>query len=104
MGWRKAGNGHDGVVYLLLSSQYKVDINALNNNRCTALMFAASRGYERIVTSLLWQNAKVDISGGINKDTALMLAARYGHYNIVDYLLRYRANPYIIPFPAIKYS
>ena len=56
----------------------------------TALMRAASEGYEQIVKLLLARGA--DVSAQTDEGTALMMAVRGGHTNVVKLLLDARAE------------
>ena len=69
-----------------------VDVNAFSDN-FTPLMHASGRGYIAIVSLLLTHGAKVNMrSNNRHGITALIAAARYNREEIVDLLLKHKAN------------
>lgn len=61
------------------------DVNILDNEGCTALLFAAYAGQSQVVNWLLQQDA--DVAKRLRGYTALMLAAREGHTDTVKLLV-----------------
>jgi len=88
-----AGNGHEGVVKILLGRE-EVNPNKPDNGGRTPLFFAAQNGREGVVKILLGR-------GDVNPDmadrfgqTPISYAAEYGHEGVVKILLeRKEVNP-----------
>ncbi|MBF2761402.1 MAG: ankyrin repeat domain-containing protein [Ectothiorhodospiraceae bacterium AqS1] len=68
------------------------DVNALNDNGGTALMFAAISGDPETISLLIEHGAKIDHRGHFDW-TALMVAASKGHAEGIRILLDHGANP-----------
>lgn len=77
------------IEYLLLGARKEgveaVDINALSEEKCTALMEAASNGHDKIAKFLIAQGANVNMESAF-KDTAVALAVEHGHLAAVKIL------------------
>lgn len=77
------------IEYLLLGARKEgvepIDINALSEEKCTALMEAASNGHSKIVKFLIVHGADVNMISAF-KDTAVMLAVEHGHLDAVKIL------------------
>ena len=84
--------GYSEIVNELIL--YRADVNAKNQNGCTALILASLNGNYEIVIELVNCGAKVNLQDMFGW-TALMTASRKGHYEIVRLLLNYHANPNI---------
>ena len=86
-----AESGHIDIVGILLDKG--ADPNAANGcpDGWTALMYAACRGHENVVSKLIEHKARVDFraEGGKN---ALLIAAEDGHADIVTALLKAGAD------------
>ena len=80
----------DAVKLFLVAGMY---YNARDENRWTALMWAASRGHAETVQLLLDMGADVNARDFDGK-TALMLADVKGFSDVVDILLQYGAKAY----------
>jgi ankyrin repeat protein len=72
-----------------------VDINHIDENGRTALMFAAFNGHTKIVAFLLDQGAFVDMHDSFNR-TALLYASTGPFPETVKLLLRNEANPNVV--------
>ena len=72
----------------------RADVNAKNQNGCTALILASLNGNYEIVIELVNRGAEVNLQDTFGW-TALMTASRKGHYEIVRVLLNYDADPNI---------
>ncbi|KFZ19805.1 hypothetical protein V501_00489 [Pseudogymnoascus sp. VKM F-4519 (FW-2642)] len=72
------------VVQALLEKG--VEVEAMDENRCTALYYAAQNGYDVVVQLLLEKGAKIEAKGG-NGYTALFCAAQRGHEKVLRVLL-----------------
>ena len=85
-----ACHGHTKIVKLLLDKGANVDL--LEKEGCTPLMFACQFGYVGVVKLLL--NANADMSVYHNKygNTALMMASEHGHSLVVTMLLQAGAD------------
>jgi ankyrin repeat protein len=84
--WAVRENALRAIDYLL--HHPKVDINALAKNGDTALMIACYLGKFAIVQNFISNNVKVNQEGW----TALHYAAVVGHIDIVEILLKNKAN------------
>ena len=84
-----ANNGHGNVVELLLNAKASPN----RTKRGESLRAAASRGYDKIIESLLSHGAGVDINAiSLGQSTALASAARNGHEKVVQILLHAGAD------------
>ena len=84
--------GYCEIVNELLIN--RADVNAKNQNGCTALILASLNGNYEIVIELVNRGAEVNLQDTFGW-TALMTASRKGHYEIVRVLLNYHADPNI---------
>jgi ankyrin repeat protein len=78
-------NGHEVILRIILSAEL-IDLEAQDQQRRTALMWAAGLGHERVVQILLEKGAEVNAQGG-EYGNALQAASRYGHEKVVQILL-----------------
>lgn len=74
-----AGEGHEGVVLLLL--QYGASVNTQSNTGGTALSYAAFNGKEEVARLLLEEGADINIRAS-NGQTALEMATSQGHEGV----------------------
>jgi ankyrin repeat protein len=83
-----ADHGHQTAVDALLV--YKLDINATDDEGCTALYRAAARGYAGIVRSLLHplRGARIDLVDNHYRHNALMTASALGHTEVVRLIIK----------------
>ena len=86
-------NGRFELVKSLL--QKKVDINAIDEDGRTALMFAGYNGHTDIVRILLDEGARVNIRDGLGR-TALLFTATGPFPKTVELLLKQKADPNIV--------
>ncbi|XP_059092196.1 protein TANC2-like isoform X3 [Tigriopus californicus] len=79
-----ANQGYLDMVALLI--EFGADINAINSNGMTALMFAAKQGHLDIVRLLFQHGAVINL---IDKTemSALVFAAKSGHLNTISFLV-----------------
>lgn len=89
--WQAAKKAEDTKLKELLEYEGR-DVNSIDENKRTALFFAAGIGSERCVRMLLEEGADVHWQ---DKDgyTALHIAAGYVHNSVVRALLEAGANP-----------
>eukprot|EP00475_Leptophrys_vorax_P027230 TRINITY_DN3881_c0_g1_i1.p1 TRINITY_DN3881_c0_g1~~TRINITY_DN3881_c0_g1_i1.p1 ORF type:complete len:430 (+),score=37.60 TRINITY_DN3881_c0_g1_i1:107-1396(+) len=88
--WTAARKGDEAALVKLLEDGR--DVNAIDTNGRTALLFAAGLGNEQLVRTLLAAGA--DVSWGDNVGyTALHIAAGYVHSTVVRALLDNGADP-----------
>ncbi|KAF6020950.1 ANKS1B [Bugula neritina] len=87
-------NNHKTVVTLLINGG--AHVNALDNQGCLPLHFAAWTGNAEICRALLVPLTINDVNRQ-NKagDTSLHIASQYGHVAVVKLLLQHDANPMI---------
>jgi len=78
-----ARNGQIEVVQKLL--EVDVNMNSIDNNRYSAIIYAAEQGYTNVVQALLKKGAD-------QKDLALVISAREGHVDTVLTLIEYKAK------------
>ena len=78
-------NGHLDMCLLFVDT-YKIDCNMANENKYTALHWAALYGRFSIVRFLLNRGAAINAVNKMNQ-TSLQLAVYYGHQEIVEFLL-----------------
>lgn len=76
----------------LVSNFEKIDINSKDRSGLTALMYASSNGYLKIVEFLINNGADIEITDNQYGETALFFAVRHNHVNVVKYLLSHGAN------------
>lgn len=86
-----AQNGHLNTVRLLLSLDATKKIDHRNNLGFSALHYAAFRGYEKIVTILLANNASHHILGK-GGETAVYYASQNANLRILKVLLEFGAD------------
>lgn len=82
-------NGHDTVVDYLISK--RADLDSVDNENNSALIFACKGGYLPIVKSLIKAGADKDIQNTYG-DTGLIIAAAGGYESIVNELINAGAN------------
>ncbi|XP_024362307.1 signal recognition particle 43 kDa protein, chloroplastic-like [Physcomitrium patens] len=89
--WQAAKKGDDQKLQELLQDEGR-DVNAIDENKRTALFFASGLGSEKCVKMLLEEGADVHWQ---DKDgfTALHIAAGYVHTSVVKALLAAGADP-----------
>jgi ankyrin len=75
---------------LELVLEYNPDVNAVDRNKVSPLMIAASTGNTQIAEKLLEKQANVQMKN-MNYETALHIAAHGGHLDVVRALLKYGA-------------
>ena len=80
-----AAEGHTEAVMTLLATP-GFDVNAVDEDGCTALILAAREGRTEAVTALL-DAPGLDVNAECAGNTALMMAARLGHTEVVTALL-----------------
>ena len=68
-----------------------ININAVNSDGKTALMWASKNGHFEIVKYLIANGANVNATGWYDY-TALMVASQYGHLEVVKYLVENGAD------------
>ncbi|ETV90782.1 hypothetical protein, variant 1 [Aphanomyces invadans] len=79
-------NGHLDVIQYLVALGAVDGINRPINDGCTALIVAANRGYDAIVTFLV-ENGASSLATTNDGQTALHAASVNGHIGVVKYLL-----------------
>jgi ankyrin repeat protein len=82
------------------------DINAVDDEGCTALWWAASKGYVECVVALLDANADVD-KFSENRYSPLLAASSIGHTECVRLLLQHKADIRILNkygYSALHYA
>jgi ankyrin repeat protein len=82
-----ASFGYLDVLRVLLAADPPVDVNELNNEWCTAIIFATDKNHASAVKLLLAHGASADITI-YNGLTTLMLAAGSGYLDVVKELLQ----------------
>ena len=82
-------NGHDTVVDYLISKE--ADLNSVDNENNSALIFACKERYLPIVKSLIKAGADKDIQNTYG-ETGLIIAAAGGYESIVNELINAGAN------------
>ncbi|XP_022250765.1 ankyrin repeat and SAM domain-containing protein 6-like [Limulus polyphemus] len=87
-----AANGHEEVVYLLLSSKAEIDL--ANSSGWTPLMLSARYGHTAVVSLLINNGARVNVCNKLGVQP-LTAAARSGHLPTVRLLLEAGADPVI---------
>lgn len=93
--YESAQQGHNAIVQTLIAKG--ANINArLRHNGWTPLMIAVAEGHTTTAVIILESGAEVNISNNKGR-TALMFAAWHGDNEITEMLLKYGANPNIIP-------
>lgn len=89
--------------YLFTSNLFLVhDINAVDKNGLTALMWSSAYGQNLTVSLLLQEGADVH-SKGNRLETALHFAAAGGHHDIVKQLISYGADINILDEVSYHY-
>jgi ankyrin repeat protein len=78
-------NGHDSILGLILGVE-TVDLEARDQHKRSALMWAAKTGHEKVVQMLLAKGADVNAQGGYFGN-ALQAASFGGHDKVVQILL-----------------
>lgn len=86
-------NGQFELVKQLI--QGKVNLNAIDQDGHTALMFAGYNGHTEIVRIILDEGARVNIRDGLGR-TALLFAATGPFPKTVELLLERKADPNIV--------
>lgn len=82
--------GNSEVVELLLERNAAVEHRTKDG--CTALMFAALAGHERVAKLLLDHKAEINVESDSNKDSPLTFACWKGHQRVVELFLRRKAD------------
>ena len=82
--------GNEEVVLLLLEKKAKVEHRTKDG--CTALMFAALAGHERVARLLLDHGAEINVESDSNKDSPLTFACWKGHQKVVELFLERNAD------------
>lgn len=90
-------NGDVSTVQILL--EYGADINGVDADGATPLMFAASFGHNAIVSLLLEKSAKLEKKNNFG-NTALSGAVFYQEINCAKTLLSHGANPNVVYKPT----
>lgn len=88
---RAAERGDEGMVQLLLSSG--ASPNVADDVGLSALHVSAKKGRWRLVCLLLSSDADANVTSKCSGETPLHYACKYGHQDIVQKLLRSRADP-----------
>ncbi len=84
----KRNSNYNRIIELLIKNNADLDARYEGN---TALIFASSRGFEKIVKKLIEKGADVNAVGGMRK-TALIWASIQGYYKIAKILVENGAN------------
>lgn len=94
--WTATGQGSDALASFLLKT-YSDDMNVVDPNGCTPLIWAAANGHTLTAQILLEHAANPDLAD-IYGRTALSWAASGGHLSTVQLLLSglYNASPKIV--------
>jgi len=71
----------------LLANFESIDINSKDRTGLTALMYACSNGWLKLVEFLVDHGADIELKDHLSGETALFFAVRANHVNIVKYLL-----------------
>ncbi len=82
--------GNEEIVHLLL--EHRAFIEHRTRDGCTALMFAALAGHDRVAKLLLGNNAELNVESDSNKDSPLTFACWKGHIRVVELFLVHAAN------------
>lgn len=82
--------GNEEIVALLL--ERKASVEHRTKDGCTALMFAALAGHERVAKLLLDYTAEINVESDSNKDSPLTFACWKGHQKVVELFLERKAN------------
>lgn len=69
-----------------------IDINTKDRNGMTALMYACSNGWLKLVEFLIENGADINMSDNENGETALFYAVRHNFIDIVKFLLSHGAD------------
>lgn len=81
-------NENDLIECLKLVSNFdQININSKDRSGLTALMYACTMGYLKIVEFLIEHGADIEITDNQNGETALFFAVRYNHVDVVKLLL-----------------
>ncbi|KAL8917658.1 MAG: hypothetical protein Q9208_007839 [Pyrenodesmia sp. 3 TL-2023] len=78
-------NGHSSILQRLLDTDGS-DLDAIDEEGYTALIFGSEYGYAKVVRVLLDKGADINAQGGIY-GSALQVASRGGHNQVVQMLL-----------------
>eukprot|EP00731_Ephydatia_muelleri_P012188 Em0006g1082a len=82
--------GNEEIVALLL--ERKASVEHRTKDGCTALMFAALAGHERVAKLLLDYAAEINVESDSNKDSPLTFACWKGHQKVVELFLERKAD------------
>ncbi|XP_050520210.1 ankyrin repeat, SAM and basic leucine zipper domain-containing protein 1-like [Daktulosphaira vitifoliae] len=77
---------------LQLLLPYNMDINAKDRSGMTALMYACSNGWSKLVEMLVHNGAQIEAKNNQNGETALFFAVRCNSVNTVKFLLSHGAD------------
>ncbi|KAI9830029.1 MAG: hypothetical protein M1819_005859 [Sarea resinae] len=80
-----SGNGHEGVVHILLDDDAHLDPQDCSGR--TALYDASRKGHSAVVEALLDKGANADLNCGSLEEAALAAASRNGYKAVVELLL-----------------
>jgi ankyrin repeat protein len=88
-----AASSGDLIKSKILINNSNTDVNLINDAGCTALHYAASKGYAEIVAGLLQRDdLKLDIQDHYGKTTPLIRAVTNNRHQIAKKLLEARAK------------
>lgn len=94
---KKVCNEIDLLHCLKLVANFdSIDINVKNRAGVSALMYACSSGWQKIVEFLIDHGADIELKDNENGATPLFFAVRFNRVNVVKFLLSHNANKDII--------
>ena len=80
--------GHKEVVQLFLNHSYRtIDLNASDNDGCTAFMLVCEKGHIDVVKLFLEYSDKIDLNARDNEGYTALMLAPFGHRDIVNLLM-----------------
>jgi ankyrin repeat domain-containing protein 17 len=80
------------LLLMLICGIIIIELEHRDKKGCTPLILAADGGHEKIVELLLNHGADMEAQSERTKDTALSLACTKGRYEVVDLLIKRKAN------------